>query len=87
MRTTLTTAPGRHDHPPQPISTQLRSGRRVGPLDRLALHIGVALITWGRRPRAYSSFERSATRIEVRLARLARERAWERSARLTLPPR
>ena len=87
MRTTLTTNPGRHDHPPQPISRQPRPARRVGPIDRLALHIGVALITWGRRPRVSLSFERRATRVEVQLARLARERAWERRARLTLPPR
>ena len=51
MKTRLATLPVRQEHPPQPTTT---SGsypvRRVGPLDRAALHLGVALIKWGRRP-------------------------------------
>ena len=48
-----------HDHPPQPSeSTETSSGQtsalhRIRPLsalDRTALHLGVALIRWGRRP-------------------------------------
>ena len=88
MNTTLSTVRGRHDHPPQ----QVERGdeyivRRVGLTDRIALHLGVALIAWGRRPSVISSRERRANRVEQQLARLERERHYERSARLTLPVR
>lgn len=87
MNTTLSTKPGRLDHPPQPRPeqsperSQLRP-RRVGPIDRLALHVGVALIKWGRRPGAV----RPAARVAVETAdweaalrvREERERALER---------
>jgi len=86
MNSTLSTAPGRHDHPPQPTAP-VRQQRRVGLVDRMALHLGVALITWSRRPRAVESRERRANRIEQELARLARERAAERELRLTVPMR
>lgn len=49
MKTTLATVPVRQEHPPQP-TTESYPVRRVGPLDRAALHLGVALIKWGRRP-------------------------------------
>ena len=87
MNATLTTAPGRQDHPPQPVPQHhVRPAQRVGTLDRLALHLGVALIKWGRRPRPLESRERRANRVEHELARLARERDYE-SARLVLPIR
>jgi hypothetical protein len=51
MKTTLATVPVRQEHPPQPTATSRSYPvRRVGPLDRAALHLGVALIKWGRRP-------------------------------------
>lgn len=51
MNNQLTTVPRRYDHPPQPDPAPAwRPARRVGLLDRAALHLGVALITWGRRP-------------------------------------
>ncbi|TFC93594.1 MULTISPECIES: hypothetical protein [Cryobacterium] len=100
MNTTLSTTTGRHDHPPQPRPEQApeRSQprpRRVGPIDRLALHVGVALIKWGRRPGAV----RPATQVAVEAAdwdaalrvREERERAVERRRvdllgyRLTVP--
>ena len=84
MNTTLSTARGRHDHPPQQVQYL---ARRVGVVDRLALHLGVALITWGRRPSVVPTRERRANRVEQQLARLERERQWERTARLTLPVR
>ncbi|TFB46942.1 hypothetical protein [Cryobacterium tagatosivorans] len=87
MNTTLSTKPGRHDHPPQPRPGQApeRSQprpRRVGPIDRIALHVGVALIKWGRRP----GVARPASRVAVETAdweavlrvREQRERAMER---------
>ncbi|MBG6239187.1 hypothetical protein IWX78_002166 [Mycetocola sp. CAN_C7] len=51
MNTQLTAVRGRQDHPPQPVpAVRSRPVRRVGLLDRAALRVGVALITWGRRP-------------------------------------
>ena len=88
MNSTLSTSPGRLDHPPQPQSSaDERLVRRVGLADRLALHLGVALITWSRRPSVIASRERRANRVEQQLVRLDRERAWERTARLNLPVR
>jgi hypothetical protein len=59
MSTHTVTETGHHDHPPQPgHSTETEHGEssalhRIRPLialDRAALHLGVALIRWGRRP-------------------------------------
>ena len=51
MKSQLAPHPGRLDHPPQPHrSTDAHPVRRVGALDRAAMHLGVALIRWGRRP-------------------------------------
>jgi len=51
MNTQLAPRPGRHDHPPQPVPhPDARPARRVGALDRAAMHLGMALIKWGRRP-------------------------------------
>lgn len=62
--------------------------RRVGLADRLALRVGLALITWGRRPvRPAPSRERLAQRHEQHLARLAREHATWREAHLSVPTR
>lgn len=90
MNNTLSTAPGRQDHPPQSLSPRYAEAyraRRVNLVDRMALHLGVALIKWGRRPHPVESRERRASRIEQHLARLERDRQWERMLRLTLPPR
>ncbi len=65
MNTTLTTT-GRPTHPPQPDERQALVTRRVGVVDRAALHLGMALIRWGRRPVA--GLERRATRVERALA-------------------
>jgi hypothetical protein len=55
VNTRLATAPVRHDHPPRPLDhPDPRPVRRVALLDRIALHLGVALIRWGRRPLAPS---------------------------------
>ncbi|WP_394769371.1 hypothetical protein [Lacisediminihabitans sp.] len=84
----VSTTPGRHDHPPQPGQyRQERPVRRVSLLDRAALHLGVALIKWGRRPLDVESRERRARRVELHIARLERERATERWIRLNLPLR
>lgn len=88
MNNTLTTSPGRleqHEH--QPSSEYQYLVRRVSLLDRLALHLGVALVKWGRRPLAVESRERRATRVEQHLARLERQRSFERTLRLSVPVR
>jgi len=81
MNTTLSTAPRRREHPPH-LAIVSQPVRRVGLLDRLALHIGIALIAWGRRPYAVDTRERRANRIEQELARLERECAAEKALRL-----
>ncbi|MBX3091975.1 MAG: hypothetical protein KF801_05630 [Cryobacterium sp.] len=55
-----------------------RPVRRVGLVDRAALHVGVALVAWGRRPVTVESRERRANRVELHLAALGRELAAER---------
>ena len=47
--------------------------RRVGLVDRAALHLGVALIKWGRRPGSAPQYERRANVLERAL--LSNERA------------
>ncbi|MCU1506855.1 MAG: hypothetical protein JWP05_1824 [Microbacteriaceae bacterium] len=86
VHNTVTTAPGRHDHPPQPIQPS-QPIRRVNLLDRAALHLGVALIKWGRRPRRTDSRASLAHHAEQHCARLDRERAAERMRHLNVPPR
>ena len=83
---TVTTAE-RRDTLPSSAPATARPVRRVGLADRLALRLGIALITWSRRPLTLESRERRATRVEQQLARLAREQAAERSLRLIAPPR
>ena len=50
-----------------------RAVRRVGLVDRAALHLGVALIKWGRRSAVTSEYERRANRLERALARQHRD--------------
>jgi len=79
MHTQLETTVGHHPHPPhteepehQDESHQLR---RVGTLDRAALHLGLALVRWGRRPIKGERSERLAFNREVHEARREMERA------------
>ena len=80
MNSTLTTLPGRTEqhqhHHQQPELVVIV--RRVNLLDRTALHLGVALVKWSRRPLELETRERRANRAEQHLARLAREREAER---------
>lgn len=91
MNTTLSTRPSQEQldqhhqqHSPQ---EQPRLTRRLRLIDRLALHLGLALIAWGRRPRSLESRERRANRIEQAIARDSRKLLDERTARLLLPIR
>ncbi|MDP9026538.1 MAG: hypothetical protein M3N46_03145 [Actinomycetota bacterium] len=68
-------------HPPQPIPQQYlpQPARRVGLLDRAALHLGLALIRWGRRPDPEPArLERRATRIERALHAIEQDTLLER---------
>ena len=67
MNATLAPTETRHpvQQPHQPV-------RRVGLADRAALHLGVALIKWGRRP-VLGTAERRANALERALAARARD--------------
>ena len=85
---TLTPArPVEHERQLNTDNHQLLPARRVKALDRAALHLGLALIAWGRRPRSLESRERRANRVEQALARESRVQLDERTARLLLPIR
>lgn len=85
MNTVMTIERDRHEHPPQHAESYRHEVRRVGLVDRAALHVGVALVKWGRRPLAVESRERRANRVEQRLALLERELAAERMRLLNTP--
>ena len=80
MNTTLSTPTSRLDHPPQ--QQAVVRVRRVGLFDRMALRVGLALVTWGRRPLVVDAYERRANRLEQELAQLERERSSENALRL-----
>ncbi len=69
MNTTLTRSPRRiHPHDEQPTHTAHLPTRRLGLVDRAALHLGMALIRWGRRPgRELARHERLANSFELGL--------------------
>jgi hypothetical protein len=78
MHTQLATQPVRPEHPPHTVhSPEPHPVRRVGLLDRTALHIGVALIKWGRRPVRAESREQHTVRLEALRARAERQREYE----------
>lgn len=84
MTTTLPTRERRYDHPPHPPAP--RPVRRVRPFDRLALRLGLLLITYGRRAHARSREQQAARRARL----LEAERRQHEAARrllLTAPPR
>jgi hypothetical protein len=85
MNTTVSATPGRHDHPPQPVQFHRPHPRRVSLLDRAALHLGVALVKWSRRPYLDESRVRLARERQQYLARLDRERAAARLLHLNVP--
>ncbi len=84
MNTTVSVVGSSTEHPPSPHPE--KQTRRVGFADRLALHLGIALIKWGRRPYGPSR-ERRANRIEQQLAAIEREHSAEGLYRLTMPLR
>lgn len=98
MNATLSTRPNPIIHPPDDADLaaaastadhriELSTERRVGALDRIALHIGVALIRWGRRPRRGPTREELMLRVRSRQANEERARMAERRMRLLGPLR
>lgn len=91
MNTVVTTQRSSQERPRQQhrphtaVNQHATPARRVGLVDRVALHLGVALITWGRRPILVESRERRANRVEQHLATLERELAAERMHHLIAP--
>jgi hypothetical protein len=84
----VSTLSGRHEYPPQPVyARETRPARRLSTLDRAALHLGLALIKWGRRPLEVDSRERRTDRARRHFALLERERAAERWIGLNVPRR
>lgn len=88
MSTTLHAHPPQRADPPQPPDREAPRlhSRRPTTLDKLALRVGLLLITYGRRRYALSREDLSLV-SERESARHAREREWERSRLLLLPPR
>ena len=85
MNTVLSTHVDEQRHPHPPSGVRPASIRRVGLADRVALHLGIALITWSRRPRSVvpqsvapqSSFDELRARRQAAIAQAAREREWQ----------
>jgi hypothetical protein len=68
-----------HTHPPSSLE-QRTTVRNVTLADRAALHLGLALITWSRRPRTVAprlSRDDLLERSRAVTARRAREREWQ----------
>jgi hypothetical protein len=88
LSTTLSTHPTQQTYAPR----QHREGfapltsRRPNALEKLALRLGLLLITYGRRRYALSR-EDLARHTENATARHARELDWDRARWLLLPPR
>jgi hypothetical protein len=84
MKAQLTAGTGRQDHPPQPgRTTDPHPVRRVGLVDRAAMHVGLALIHWGRRP-VKTRRERPAFAPESVQARRELDRLRDEHLALTL---
>ena len=78
----------KHQHPPSPLARVVRA-RRVSLADRVALHLGLALVTWSRRPRTVAqkpSVDRWVRNERAR-ERAAREAQWEHAIYLSQPRR
>ncbi|HEV7950060.1 MAG TPA: hypothetical protein VGP24_09860 [Glaciihabitans sp.] len=94
MMTPLATDVGLPEHPPQPSQIPSPTAdehkppmvtvRRVGLLDRAALHLGVALIKWGRRPGKAAWRHTAKFNPELEQARLDMERARDRFLAMNL---
>jgi hypothetical protein len=90
MNTVLSTLVDEQNHAHPPARTGSTAVHRVGLADRVALHLGLALVTWSRRPRAVASVpgsDRLRARRQAALAQAAREGEWQRAIYLGQPRR
>lgn len=84
MSTTLYAHPPQSEHPP--TEAPRLTSRRPTLGERLALRLGLLLITYGRR--RYAANRQDLAALARRRADQAeRERRWERQRLLLLPPR
>lgn len=89
MSSTLSTHPPQRSEslPPQVEAEAPRlTSRRPNAVDRLALRLGLLLITYGRRSYAVPR-EDLARHVETARARHARELDWDRARHTLVPPR
>ncbi len=88
MNATLQQEAQQHDQQLRPQhEQQYRPVRRVGLVDRVALHVGVALVAWSRRPRAVVTHEGRADQLRLQRDTLVRELAAVRMYYLSTPQR
>ena len=87
MSNSISTIQRRSTQDQHPPSRTAARPARVRIADRIALRLGLALITWSRRSRTPETREHRAARIEHELAREARERATLHRALTHSPPR
>jgi hypothetical protein len=90
MNTVLSTPVDEQNHTHPPSRARSSTVRTVGLADRVALHLGLALITWSRRPRTVAQRPSRDYLRALRarsIERADRERQTERAVRLGLPTR
>lgn len=96
MTSSLITSTTEASHPrrpeTEPISASLHhhsapSRRQLSIIDRLALTVGVALVTWSRRPRIADRRDELALRIQRRMSEEQRLQDQQRLMLTFLPPR
>ncbi len=74
--------------PIRPSSTRARrGGRRLTLIDRIALAVGVALVTWSRRPRIADRRDELERRVHRRMSEEQRETRQLQLMLQCLPPR
>jgi hypothetical protein len=86
LSTTLSTHPPQQTYAPHDEEAPRLTSRRPNALEKLALRVGLLLITYGRRRYALSR-EDLARHTENARARHARDLDWDRARWLLLPPR
>ena len=89
--TTEASQPRRPETEPIPVTpsirTASRSRRPLSVIDRLALTLGVALVTWSRRPRIADRRDELQLRVERISGQERRMREHQRLMLTLLPPR
>jgi hypothetical protein len=85
MSRAVTTSPGRREQFHGAVVTYAPHGvRHAGVLDRAALHLGVALIRWGRRPVKVDVHERAAAGPETDEALRTMEHVHDQSLAMSM---